>query len=90
MSGKKPATYVEWREVYQSTIYALGLACDTQIGYRLMGNPEPMRTVYARRVHQLYRRIRRIDARLNVEHEVMDGTFIESLMEMLDDEGGQD
>ena len=72
---KRPTTYVEWRAVYQQTIYWLGLAALSLHRFRALNAPDFMRHDAAR-----------LERRLAVEHEAMDETLCEEIMRLCEDE----
>lgn len=83
---KRPSTYVEWREVFQHEVYWFGLCTHTLQQFRGMGltGDSPILVEQLRVWWRRYRRLSRLQGRLDAEHEAKDDTWCEAIMDWLE------
>lgn len=88
--GTRPTTYVEWRAVYQSCVYWLGLAAARLEGLRRKNAPSFFVQRAVRAYWRRYLRLQRVERRLDAEHEAMDDTYLEEIERMVMDDEATD
>lgn len=76
---RPPCCFTEWRDEYHSALFALAMSI------QLSTNEHSQVIIIDRCIWRLLHRIRRIQTRLDVEHEVMDKTWCAALLQCLYD-----
>ncbi|MEE8607803.1 MAG: hypothetical protein V3S55_09370 [Nitrospiraceae bacterium] len=80
--GRRPVTYKDWRAIWQSELLGLGHSVFVQSKIESHSCPELLRILSRTRcIQNRLHRLRRIQRRLDIEHEVMDPTFCRAVLE---------
>ena len=77
---KQPVTFVEWRKVYHSALYNLGISADYYFKAKWRGD-HAKRVIEAREIFEQIRRMDRINKRLNAT--TYDVTWCQSLLKTI-------
>ena len=77
---RRPTCYVDWREIWRGELQTLGSLVHLQMKRARRGEVIP---TLSREIYKSFRRLERVDKRLDIENEVRDPTFYKALLDMI-------